>query len=201
MGHALTAQLLAFRRADGRVEEMTDEALVAACAVTDSAALGTLFDRHHRRVHRFLCRVSGVDGADAEDLLQDTFTELWRSSTRYRGDAPALTWIFGIAANVARHHIRASVRRTRATVSLSEQPSGPSERPDDTAARREAIRKLQVALTGLPHDQRVAFVMCDIEGTAGVDAARVLGVRPGTIWRRLHEARKTLRARIGEAGR
>jgi DNA-directed RNA polymerase specialized sigma24 family protein len=58
------------------------------------------------------------------------------------------------------------------------------------------IGQLRAALPTLPHDLRVAFVMCDVEGVPGVEAARAVGVPPGTMWRRLHEARKALAAAI-----
>lgn len=177
---------------------MSDEALVAACAVADQAALGALFDRHHLRVHRFLCRVASVTPNDAEDLLQDTFAALWSAAPRYKGRAPALTWLFGIAANVARNHVRSRQRGARAMHVLTETLPPPPDGADIVAARREAMERLQVGLQKLHHDRRVAFVMCDLEGVSGTDAAEILGVRPGTVWRWLHEARKALRLAVGE---
>ncbi len=197
----MSGRVIPIRRFDGRVEEMSDEALVAACAVADQAALSALFDRHHLRVHRFLCRVAGLRTLEAEDLLQDTFAAAWVSARRYKGDSPALTWLFGIAANVARNHVRGRERNARALGTLGDQPQAPSERADDAAARKEAVQRLERALNTLPHDHRVALVMCDLEGASGLDAARVLGVRPGTIWRWLHEARKALRSVLEEGAR
>ena len=60
------------------------------------------------------------------------------------------------------------------------------------------MQRLLVALDDLPHDLREAFVMCDLEEVAGVDVARALGVREGTLWRRLHEARRALRCALTE---
>lgn len=174
-------------------EAISDESLLAACALGDHAGLVALFDRHHLRLHRFLCRVASVGSIEAEDLLQDTFSAIWSSAHGFKGGAKALTWMFGIAANVARNHARGRERRTRAMNTLGEQPRMASEPIDDVAARREMLKKLEAGLESLPHDHRVALVMCDLEGASGEDAARVLGVRPGTIWRWLHEARKSLR--------
>ena len=64
--------------------------------------------------------------------------------------------------------------------------------------RANLIARLEDQLGRLPEDLRVAFVMCDVEGVAGVEAARVLGLREGTLWRRLHFARKALRAALEE---
>lgn len=195
----MSGKVVPLRRPEGRVEEISDEALVAACAVGDQAALGALFDRHHQRIHRFLCRVASLSSSEGEDLLQETFTAVWKASQRYQGDAKALTWLFGIAANIARNHVRSRLRGQRAMTVLGEQPTESKEAADEIAARKEALKRLERALGELPHDHRVTLVMCDLEGTSGVDAAKVLGVRPGTVWRRLHEARHMLREKLREA--
>lgn len=195
----MKARVLPFRRPEGRVDELSDEALVGACAQADSAALGALFERHHRRVFSFLCRVSGSRGADAEDLLQETFAAAWRASVHYQGNAPALSWLFGIAANVARNHARSQRRGARAMSVLGELPEASSERADDVAARNQAMQRIERAMAELPHDHRVAFVMCDLEGMAGTEVAKSLGVRPGTVWRWLHFARKSLREELEAA--
>jgi RNA polymerase sigma-70 factor (ECF subfamily) len=194
----LTARIIPIRRLEGKKEEMSDEALIAACAVADHAALVALFDRHHLRLHRFLCRIASTSAFDADDLLQDTFSAVWSSAEKYKGDAPALTWLFGIAANVARNYARSRERRARLIGTFEKQPIAAAEAIDEVAARKEQVERLQKALLELPHDHRVALVMCDLEGASGADAAAVLGVRPGTIWRWLHEARKTLREALKE---
>lgn len=177
---------------------MSDEALIAACAFADQAALGALFDRHHQRVFRFVCRVAGVGRIDGEDLLQETFAAVWSSADRFKGQAAGLTWIFGIAANIARNHVRSRARGAKAMHVLGEQPEAGQDALDEVAARKQAMQRLQDAMAELPHDHRVAFVMCDLEGVSGVDAARSLGVRPGTVWRWLHLARKALRIAVKE---
>lgn len=186
------------KEADARAQAISDDSLVAACAIGDHAGLVALFDRHHLRLHRFLCRVASVGTIEAEDLLQDTYSAIWVSAARFKGESPALTWMFGIAANVARNHARGRERRASAMHVLGEQPPMFAEAVDDTAARRETLHRVKAALATLPHDHRVALVMCDLEGATGEDAARALGVRPGTIWRWLHEARKELRRMIEE---
>jgi RNA polymerase sigma-70 factor (ECF subfamily) len=175
---------------------MSDEALVAACAVGDVAALGALYDRHHEAVYRFLSRLAGCDGRDLDDLAQNTFLEANRASRGYRGRAPVRPWLFGIAANVVRHHVRGEIRRRALHVALGDRPADDPVQPDLPAERRQLIERLGAALPNLSHDLRVAFVLCDLEGVPGVEAARVVGVPEGTLWRRLHEARKALRAAL-----
>jgi len=174
-------------------DQLTDEALVAACATGDTAALAALFDRHHRLVLRFVARASSAGASDVEDLAQTTFLELWRSSPRFRANGSARSWMLGIAANLVRHYVRGEVRRRSAMAGLAERPERGAARPDDLAARRQLIDRLARGVDELPHDLRVAFVLCDLEEVPAVEAARALGVRQGTMWRRLHDARRRLR--------
>lgn len=189
-------KVLPFRGRTGAPEELSDDALVAAIGSGDPAALAALFDRHHQAVHRFLARLSGVDGTDADDLLQETFLGVFESARRFRGDAPVKMWLLGIASNVARRSVRTQVRqKSRAAVFLaaldSEAPS-----PAREVETNELMGRLRDALLDLPHDLRAAFLLCDVEGARGVDAARALGLREGTLYRRLHEARLALRAAL-----
>ncbi|HET6284514.1 MAG TPA: RNA polymerase sigma factor [Polyangia bacterium] len=179
------------RRLTGTAAELTDAALVAACAVGDGAALGALFDRHSRALYRFTSRLSGVSRVDLDDMVSATFLEACRSASAFRGDSSVLTWLFGIAVNVARHQARGDGRRRAFLDQYQQLPQqAASDRPDDAAERRQLIAKLDVILGSLPHDLRVAFVMCDIEEVPCAEAA--LGLRQGTVWKRLHRARKLL---------
>lgn len=175
---------------------VSDETLVAACARGDTTALAELFDRHHRSVYRFLSRMCGDGGSDLDDLVQMTFVNLLGAADRFRGRAAVRSWILGIAANVARRHFRGEARHRHMVASLGELPARGSGEPDGEVETARQIRRLAAALPALHHDLRTAFVLCDVEGIPGVEAARALGVPPGTLWRRLHEARKSLAAAI-----
>ncbi len=196
-----SGKLIPLRRVAGDGGEISDEALVAACALRDRAALGALYDRFHQPVYRFLSRMVGARRDDVDDLVQATFLEVQRAAPRFRGGSSVLTWIFGIAANLARHHVRGESRRGAMLTAVMREPTPPGGvRPDESAARHELMERLAEALASLSHDHRAVFVMCDLEEVAGGEAARALGVREGTLWRRLHEARKRLRAALEGAG-
>jgi RNA polymerase sigma-70 factor (ECF subfamily) len=192
----MTARVLLLRPVEGLPEEMSDEALVAACGAGDAAALGALFDRHHAAVYRFLSRLAGTDAGALDDLVQTTFLGVRAGARRYAGRAAVRTWILGIAANVARHRVRGEARRRGLALACRTLPQPAAATPHEVAERRELLLLLADALRALPHDLRVAFVLCDLEEVPGVEAARALGLRPGTLWRRLHEARRALRDAI-----
>ncbi len=190
------AKVVPLRRIQGAPEEMADAALLAACAVGDAAALGALFDRHHSAVYRFVSRSIGLRADELDDVVQSTFMQVLTSAGAFRGDSSVRTWLFGIALNIGRHHIRGEVRRRAALASARERPTGSARTPHEQVAQQEQLRILERALESLPTEQRVAFVMCDLEQVRGVDAAQILGVREGTLYRRLHDARRTLRAAL-----
>ena len=190
-------QVVPLRRFDERrtaMSEISDEALLAACGVGDSAALGALFDRHHQAVYRLISRLLYLEPAETDDLVQTTFLTAWKSAAGYGGRGSVKSFLFGIAANTVRRHVR-SARRRRDAHAESPAPLARGA-PDQAAVVAQQLACLRAALDRLPHDLRAAYVMCDLEEMPGVEAARILDVRAGTLWRRLHDARRALRAAI-----
>ena len=190
-------QVIPMRRLDERkanLSEISDEALLASCGVGDAAALGALFDRHHDAVYRLISRLLHAEPAETDDLVQMTYLEAWRSAAKFSGRGTVKSFLYGIAANTVRHHFRSSRRRRLAHAGMPEPL--PSRAPDETVVRAQQMARLSAALDELPHDLRVAYVLCDLEDLPGVEAAQVLGVRAGTLWRRLHDARRALREAI-----
>ena len=196
----MTDRLLPFRRPSAS-RPLPDDALLAAVATGDNAALEELFQRHGDAVHRILGRLRTIDRRDLDDVVQTTFLEVQRSSARYDGRATVATWIIGIAMNVARHHTRGEVRRRAAVSAIAEMPvTAVAARPDEEAAHRQLLARLAAAFDDLPDALRTAFTLCDLEGMRGVDVARILQIPEGTLWRRLHDARARLRDRIDREG-
>jgi RNA polymerase sigma-70 factor (ECF subfamily) len=196
MGDTL-GRLIPFRRPAPSTDALSDEAMLAACGMGDQAALGLLFDRYGRDIYRFLGRMRGADQPDLEDLLQSTFVEVVKSSGRFRRGSSVRTWLFAIAANVARNHVRSEVRRRGSLANLEQLPNRGPELPSEIAERRQLLGRIQHALGTMAEPLRVVLVMCDLEEIPCVDVARALGVREGTIWRRLHDARQAMREAIG----
>jgi RNA polymerase sigma-70 factor (ECF subfamily) len=191
-------QVVPLRRLDERrvaISEISDEALLAACGVGDNAALGALFDRHHVAIHRLISRLLRSEASEIDDLVQTTFLEAWRSAKKYSGGGAVKSWLYGIAANLVRHYVRGAKRRRDAYARVPEPIPGATG-PADAAMRAQQLDRLAEAIEELPHDLRTAYVLCDLEDVPGIEAARILDVRPGTLWRRLHDARRALRAAI-----
>jgi RNA polymerase sigma-70 factor (ECF subfamily) len=178
------------QRPEARVDEMSDAGLVAACAAEDRTARALLFERHVDAVHRFVSRMRASDADSVDDVVQATFVRAFQSAVRFHGTS-ARSWLYGIAANVVREHARKEIRRKRALSVVAE------EMPRVTQARDpHLLARLPDAIAALPHELRAAFVIVDLEGEKGCDAALALGVPEGTLWRRLFQARQALRRAI-----
>jgi RNA polymerase sigma-70 factor, ECF subfamily len=191
-------KLLPFQRKAVWLADTSDEVLVTACAMHDPGAMAELFDRHCDAVHRFLARLVGAGSSDVDDMVHTTFIEALRSAARFRGNSSVKTWLFGIAANVGRHHIRDQVRKRSFLKAWGDISPTPGRMPDEATERRELAELAAAALAELPFDLRSAFVLCDLEEMSGAEAAAALDVRPGTLGRRLFEARRALRAAVAE---
>lgn len=174
----------------------SDNDLIAQMATGDRDALGSLFDRHHEALHGFLSRAYGARDAEIDDLVQTTFLEAFRAAPRFRASSSVRTWLFSIGGNLVKMHRRATHRRARVLERFADLPERVGPLPDARLADQRALARIEAALDELPHDLRLAYVMCVIEDVPADEAARALGVARGTIWRRVHDARQRLRATI-----
>lgn len=182
-------------RPEVRIEDVSDGGLVAACATGDRAARALLFERHVAAVHRFVARMRGADPDTVDDLVQATFVSAFQSAGGFRGER-AIGWLYGIAANHVRAYARGEIRRKRALSSVADA-SQVAWHARPASANPALLARLPGAIAELPHDLRAAFVLVDLEGERGRDAADALGIPEGTLWRRVFHARKTLRDVLG----
>lgn len=184
-----------WRRSDpGAADE-----LVNRLRAGDAAALGQAYDAHNVAVRAFARRLLG-DADAAEDLVQETFVTLVKASRRFDGRSSLRTFILGIAVRHAQHHIRAATRRRRAWQRSAEAAAPGLAAPDAQAADAELARALTRALDALPVDQRVAFVLCEVEERTAPEVAEITGVPEATVRTRLFHARRKLREMLEREG-
>jgi RNA polymerase sigma-70 factor (ECF subfamily) len=188
-------KLLPFRRVEGSAAEMSDGAIIAAVSMGEPAALGALFDRYYDTVRRFLARLSGTDERDLDDLVQATFELVPRAALRFEGGSSVTTWLLGVATNVARHHVRTEIRRKRLAEAARAQPP-PAADASGAILERERATRLHEAILELSPKLREAFVLVYLEGIPGREAARLLEISEGALWKRLFEARARLRQQL-----
>jgi RNA polymerase sigma-70 factor (ECF subfamily) len=173
--------------------------LVARLQRAEPAAVGEAYDLHHDAVRAFATRLVG-DAELAEDLVQETFVALPRAMRRFRGDSSLRSFIVGVVLNHARHYVRSAARRRAALTRLAREPEGVSLSPEVDVERKRFVAALARAMDTLPLDQRIAFVICDVQGHAAAEAATLTGAPEATMRTRLFHARKKLRSALEQEG-
>jgi RNA polymerase sigma-70 factor, ECF subfamily len=173
--------------------------LVARLRRNDLAALGEVYDAHHTHVRAFGRKLLGDDTA-AEDLVQDTFLALPNAVARFRGDSSLRTFLVSIAVNRARHHLRGALRRRAVHGRFEAEPPPSSPNPEKDVRRGQLAVLITRALDALPLDQRIAIVLCEVEGRSSVEAGQIVGVPEGTIRTRVFHAKRKLREALSDEG-
>lgn len=179
--------------------EHADARLVEGSLRGDHGAFDELVRRYKDRVYGVLYRFVG-NHEDAMDLAQEVFVRAYRGLHAYRGQAQVCTWLFSIAANLARNRIRDRGRKGRdraASLDTLEMQapgvaSDPAASPRDLASKREVEAALAECLGDLPEVYRMAFCLKTFDGLRYEEIALAVGCPAGTVKSRLNEARKRL---------
>jgi RNA polymerase sigma-70 factor (ECF subfamily) len=169
-----------------------EPSLLERLASRDEAALREVYREHSASLRRFARRLVG-DAAAADDLVHEVFLRLPRAIRRLPPEAPLEPFLMGVAVNHARHHVRAAARRRRAQGRLAREPRPPHAVADEDLERRQLAEALTKALDDLPLDQRVAFVLCEIEELTSAEAAALVGSKDSTMRARVYHAKRRLR--------
>lgn len=180
--------------------DRTDEELMLAYARGDVRAFDALYARQRGMLYRFIVR-SVSDRATADELYQETWSRLIASRTRYRAEAKFSTWLLQIAHNLIvdsyrRARPQASAEETQSVLNELDAPD--CERPDQMLSDFEQRRRLQLALEGLPSEQREAFLLRVESGLGLEEIAGITGVGHETVKSRLRYAFAKIREKFAE---
>ena len=160
----------------------------------DELDLSQLFRDHGPFIGRCIERLVG-DAQEVDDLLQETFAIAYRNRARFDASrAEPGAWVYGIATNVCRHYRRARRRWSACMKRLRTAQSYELyrvEQPDRHLERRQNIESVYRAMQSLSFAQREVFALYELERMEGPAIAKLLKVPLGTVWTRLHHARKS----------
>ncbi len=173
--------------------------LIPRLMASDPRAMGEAYDAHHAAVRAFAARLVGEASA-AEDLVHEVFLSLPRAIRSFRYESSLRTFLISIAVNHARHHVRAATRRRSAHDRMEREPTRAVSDPEALTRRKQLASALTRALDTLPLDQRVAFVLCEVEERSSREVAAIVDVPEGTVRTRLHHAKQKLRAMLAKEG-
>ena len=161
---------------------------MARIANGDRKAFEELYNLYHRRMARFLTRLTHRYEL-AEEVINDTFMGVWRKTPEFQGESWPSTRILGIAYRKARNALRSAAR-------LGEQNLDTESLPltSDEALRTEELRDwLEQALAQLPVEQRLGVELCYELGYSCEEIATIMGCPVNTVKTRLFHARAKLR--------
>ena len=181
--------------------DAADRADMERLAAGHDAALNDLMERHSTPLFHFLCRMLNNED-DAQDLAQETFVRVYRARESFRPKERFTTWLFTIAANLARNHFR--WRSRHPNISLEAESDTTEETlgsklpahdatPGEQALAAERAVAVRAAVQALPEDMREAIVLCEWEERSVAEAAAILESTPKAVESRLYRARQVLR--------
>ena len=179
------------------VPEFSEAEAIEEAKKGSEAAFESLYHLHKRRVYSLCLRMTG-DTAEAEDLTQEAFLQMFRKVGTFRGESAFSTWLHRLTVNLVLMRLR---KKNLLTVSLDESPT---HDPDDSRVReiespdlnltgtadRVALEK---AVQALPAGYRMIFHLHDVEGYEHKEIAGIVGCSVGNSKSQLHKARMKLR--------
>jgi RNA polymerase sigma-70 factor (ECF subfamily) len=186
------------------LKALSDEEIMVRCAQDSEAAFRILVARYRPRIINLITRFVG-DLDRAEDISQEVFIRVYRNRERYRKSGKFSTWIFTIAANLAKNEIRRKVRHRRVVSMDEEREPGTSiaatladrdPGPGQALERKELEAMILDAVASLPERYRLALILRDLEGLAYEEVSRVLGIPGGTVRSRINRARLMVKDKL-----
>lgn len=162
-----------------------ERALLSAIAARDDAALKELYRLYHRRLARFLMRIT-TNYELAEEIINDTFWVVWRHAGEFRGSSRVSTWIFGIA-------YRRGLKALKRAAPLPFDPMLEIAESDEPFGRVELTEWLDAALARLPVEQHVVIELAYQLGHSCEEIAVIMECPVNTVKTRMFHARRKLR--------
>jgi RNA polymerase sigma-70 factor (ECF subfamily) len=172
------------------------DALLERLAAGDLEALGELSRAYRARIQRFARAYAGVAPEVADDIAQQALLETLRTAERFEGRSRLLTWLFGVAKNLCRTHLRRREDATDPDARVWRTLPDPGRNPHELFEHVESAIAVRRALEALPAPYRAVLVLREWEEMSYDQIAEVLSVPVGTVRSRLHTARALLAERL-----
>lgn len=178
-----------------------DRRALEGMARGEHGALAELYDRHGRLVYSLALRVLRDQG-DAEDVVQDVFSQAWRQASRYESSrGPVVAWLMNLARSRAIDRLRSRRARPETGADDAEVARMPDLAPpiDDQLALSDQAERVRAAVEQLSLLQRVAIELAFYEGLTHVEIAERLELPLGTVKTRIRQGLSKLKERLAGA--
>jgi RNA polymerase sigma-70 factor (ECF subfamily) len=181
----------------------SDGDLLRALARGDQTALASIYDRYRLILFGLVMRILH-DRAEAEEVLQETFLQVWRRAGDFdEARGRAFTWLVTIARSRALDRLRASASRGRVASEAAQMPRDEVGDAAEDALRSEQGKVVREALAELPSEQRQTLLLAYFEGLTQTEIAARLGDPLGTVKTRMRagmiKLREVLRDKLGNS--
>ncbi len=191
----------------GEQQNLSDDELISLAKSGDQKAVEELFDRYYKRIYVFLYRATGRR-EDAEDLCQEAFLLAFKNIGSFKGKSSFFTWVYKIAINRFRDHVRREKRRPLPiksqvdeesfTGSVDTRASLVPQMSDEPGDKVETYQDVRKALQRIHPKYRVPLLLNAVEEMPYEEIARLLGLPVGTVKSRIFRARMMLAEMMGE---
>jgi RNA polymerase sigma-70 factor (ECF subfamily) len=188
-------------------KQHSDESLLNLMAQQDPAALEEFYDRYAQVVYNVIVRIVR-DRAVADEILQETFWQVWRKVAEFSGRGAAAAWLYRIARNKSLDHLRRQKARPQPPETASQEDedlvwerlTGDAIEPEQTAERRWEQQDLLQALAEISADQRLCLELAYFEGMSQRQIAAYANIPLGTVKTRLRSGLQKLGRMLRSAG-
>jgi RNA polymerase sigma-70 factor (ECF subfamily) len=180
------------------LQATSDEALMARIAAGDRDAMRALYVRHHMRVHRFVLRLVRNQTV-AEDVISETFLDVWRQAGSFEGRSAVSTWLLAIARFKALSILRRK-KEDELDVDGITALVDPVDNPEVAAQKRDTGQILRQCLTALSRDHREIIDLVYYHEKSVEEVAKIVGIPEATVKTRMFYARKRLSKLLKSAG-
>lgn len=176
---------------------MDDTVLIRRCLGGEVKCYETLIERYSGRIVNLAFAMTG-DRSYAEDIAQEAFVRAYRSLPKFQGKAKFSSWLYQIALNLCKDHLKAKSRHARPAGEdqLESVDGNPREEASRVVLDQEFSEKMKVAINALPLVYRESFVLRHLQGLDYVDVAAITGVPADTVRVRAYRAREMLREKL-----
>jgi RNA polymerase sigma-70 factor (ECF subfamily) len=193
------------------IDDPTEQRFVMRLQARDEHAFNELVQIYSPRIFRLVFRMLGRR-AEAEDMTQEVFVQVFKAIGQFRGDSKLQTWIYRVAINSCKNRNKYLARRhddaqDAFDVVADHQPlhqaqgvtAGDVSRPDQMVEGKEVESIVRAAIAELDPEFREALVLRDIENLSYEEITEIVGVAEGTVKSRIHRARVMLKEIVERA--
>ncbi len=185
------------------LKELKDKELVAELQNGNDAVFSEIVDRYTEKAHNLAMRITR-NAEDTEEILQDVFVTVYRKIGDFQGKSAFSSWLYRITVNTSFMKLRK--RKQNSCVALDDITPGTEHNAvaaecehwdaDSASSRHELREALESAISKLPEEYRVIFILRDVDGLSNQEVGKILDLTVPAVKSRLHRSRIMLRKKL-----